>query len=106
MTVQKFTDQSFEDDVLKNPVLTLVDFWAEWCGPCRVIGPVLESVSEEMGEKVKIGKLNIDENPEVPTKYNVRSIPTLILFKNGEPVATQVGALPRNVLLDWINQHQ
>lgn len=106
MAVQKITDQSFEADVLNNANLTLVDFWAEWCGPCRVIGPVLDSVAEELGDNVKIVKINIDENPDVPTRYNVRSIPTLILFKDGTPVGTQVGAVPRNVLIDWIKQHQ
>jgi thioredoxin 1 len=106
MAVHKFTDQSFEADVLKSSTLTLVDFWAEWCGPCRVIGPVLDSVAEELGDTVKIGKINIDENSDVPARYNVRSIPTLVLFKNGQPVATQVGALPRNVLLEWLKEHQ
>ncbi len=105
MTLNKVTDQSFDADVLKSPTLTLVDFWAEWCGPCRVIGPVLEQLAVEMGDSVKICKMNIDENPETPTRYSVRSIPTLMLFKNGEKIDTQVGALPRNALSEWLKNN-
>ena len=78
------SDNSFEKEVLKSKNLTLVDFWAEWCGPCKMIGPALEEISEEMKDDVRITKLNIDENPATPQKYNVRGIPTLLLFKNGE----------------------
>jgi thioredoxin 1 len=81
----------------------LVDFWAEWCGPCRMIAPALEELAEELGDKVNIVKLDIDENPDAPTKYGVRGIPTMILFKNGQPAATQVGALPKSAIKQWID---
>jgi thioredoxin len=80
----------------------VVDFWAEWCGPCRMISPALEEIASELDGKVKIAKLNIDENPQTAVKYGVRSIPTLILFKNGEPASMQVGAAPKGRLADWI----
>ena len=80
----------------------LVDFWAEWCGPCKMIGPALEEISEELGDKVTIAKINIDENPDAPGKYGVRGIPTMILFKNGEVSATKVGAAPKSALKGWI----
>ena len=97
------TDQSFATDVLgaKGPVL--VDFWAEWCGPCKAVGPILEELAGEYGDKLTIAKVNIDENPGVPNDYAVRGIPTLILFKNGVPAATQVGALPKSRLKAWID---
>ena len=94
----KIDDKSFEKEVLKSESLTLVDFWAEWCGPCKMIGPALEEISDEMKEDVRITKINIDENPTTPQKYGVRGIPTLLLFKNGEVVAEKVGALPKNQL--------
>ena len=96
------TDQSFQNDVLGSSEPVVVDFWAEWCGPCRFIAPALEEIATEMEGKVKIAKLNVDENPDTMMKYGVRSIPTLILFKNGEPTAMQVGAMPKNRLSDWI----
>ena len=95
------SDDSFEADVLKADGPVLVDFWAEWCGPCKQIGPILDEIDNEMGEKVTIAKVNIDENPDIPTKYGVRGIPTLILFKNGEVAATKVGALPKSKLVEW-----
>ena len=98
-------DNSFEKEVLKSENLTLVDFWTEWCGPCKMIGPALEEISEEMKDDVRITKLNIDENPATPQKYNVRGIPTLLLFKNGEVVAEKVGALPKAQLREWINSN-
>jgi len=101
MTV-KVTDTSFDSDVLGANQPVVVDFWAEWCGPCRMIAPALEEIAGEMDGKVTIAKLNIDENPNVAIRYGVRSIPTLILFKNGEPTAMQVGAAPKNKLADWI----
>ena len=103
MTV-KATDASFEQEVLKSDTPVLVDFWAEWCGPCRFIAPALEEIATEMDGKVKIAKLNVDENPQIMMRYGVRSIPTLIMFKNGEPTAMQVGAMPKNRLSDWIKQ--
>jgi thioredoxin 1 len=81
-----------------------VDFWAEWCGPCKAIGPALEEISTEMGGSVKITKMNIDENPDIATKYQIRSIPTLMVFKDGEVQSTQTGALPKSKLADWIKQ--
>ena len=98
------TDSSFETDVLGASTPVLVDFWAEWCGPCRMIGPILEELAAEMQGKVVIAKINLDENPMVPTKYGIRSIPTMILFKNGQPVATKVGALPKQALQAWLKE--
>lgn len=102
MATEKVTDASFDSDVLGSDAPVVVDFWAEWCGPCRLISPALEEIATELDGKVKIAKLNIDENPDVAVRYGVRSIPTLILFKNGEPAAMQVGAVPKGRLSDWI----
>ena len=101
MTV-KATDASFEQEVLKSDTPVLVDFWAEWCGPCRMIGPSLEEISKELDGKLKIVKINIDENPMAPTRYGVRSIPTLLLFKNGQVAATKIGALQKSKLQEWV----
>jgi thioredoxin 1 len=97
------TDDSFDTDVLKASGPVLVDFWAEWCGPCKMIGPALEEIAAEMKGKVVIAKVNIDDNPESPNTYGVRGIPTMILFKDGKPVATKVGAAPKSVLKDWVS---
>lgn len=102
MATKKITDQSFNDDVIAAGEPVLVDFWAEWCGPCRMIGPALEEISDELAGKVTIAKINIDENPDAPSKYGVRGIPTMILFKNGQPAATKVGAAPKSQLKSWI----
>ena len=102
MATKKITDASWEDDVLKADTPVLVDFWAEWCGPCRMIGPALEEISDELGEKVTIAKINIDENPDAPGRYGVRGIPTMILFKGGAPAATKVGAAPKSPLKGWL----
>lgn len=102
MATTQVTDSSFEAEVLKSEGPVVVDFWAEWCGPCKMIAPALEEISEEMNGEVKITKLNIDENQDMAMKYGVRSIPMLILFKDGEPMATQVGAAPKGKLSDWI----
>ncbi|WP_428641214.1 thioredoxin [Roseibium sp.] len=102
MATTQVTDASFENEVLKSSSPVVVDFWAEWCGPCKMIAPALEEISEEMDGQVKITKLNIDENQDMAMKYGVRSIPMLILFKDGEPMATQIGAAPKGKLSDWI----
>ena len=102
MAIETVSDDTFESEVLKASTPVVVDFWAEWCGPCRQIAPALEEIATEMDGKVKIAKLNIDENPATPGNYNVRAIPTLILFKNGEVVDTLRGAYPKNHLAAWI----
>jgi thioredoxin 1 len=96
------TDASFDSDVLGSSEPVVVDFWAEWCGPFRMIAPALEEIATELDGKVKIAKLNVDENPSIMMRYGVRSIPTLIMFKNGEPTAMQGGAMPKSRLSDWI----
>lgn len=96
------TDSEFDSAVLAGKGPVLVDFWAEWCGPCKQLGPILDDLSKEMGDKVTIAKVNIDENPESPQKYGVRGIPTMILFKDGKAVATKVGSLPKSQLVEWL----
>ncbi len=103
MASKAVTDDSFESDVLGANGPVLVDFWAEWCGPCKQIGPSLEQISEEMASEITIAKINIDENPMTPSKYGVRGIPTLMIFRDGELAATKVGALPKGKLVEWIN---
>lgn len=98
-------DASFEADVLKSSLPVLVDFWAEWCGPCRMLTPVLEQVAPEYADKLKIVKVNVDESPETPAKFGVRGIPTLIIFKNGEAAATKVGALSKTQLCAWLEEN-
>ncbi|MFY7962029.1 MAG: thioredoxin TrxA [Elsteraceae bacterium] len=102
MATNAVTDASFETDVLKSTQPVLVDFWAEWCGPCKMIGPALEELSKDMGDKLTVAKVNIDENPQTPNRYGVRGIPTLILFKDGQPAATKIGALPKGQLYSWV----
>ena len=103
MTITTVTDASFESDVLKAKVPVLVDYWAEWCAPCKDIAPHLVEIAEEMDGQLTIAKFNIDENPVTPTKFGVRGIPTLMMFKDGEVAATKVGALPKSKLLQWID---
>ena len=98
------TDQSFETQVLNAEGPVLVDFWAEWCGPCKMIAPALEEIGAEFKGRVTVAKVNIDSNPEAPTKYGVRNIPTLIVFKDGKPVAQQMGAMPKSQLKAWVEK--
>ncbi len=102
MTTAPVSDASFDADVLKSSEPVVVDFWAQWCGPCKAIGPALEEISNEMKGTVKIAKLNIDENPSVTGKYGITGIPTLMLFKDGKVVATKQGAMPKSRIADWI----
>ena len=96
------TDESFEQDVLKASQPVLVDFWAEWCGPCKQIGPALEQIAEELAGSVTVAKLNIDDSPSTPSRYGVRGIPTMMLFKDGQMAAMKVGAMPKQKILDWL----
>ena len=105
MATKPVTDASFQTDVLNADKPVLVDFWAEWCGPCRQIGPALEELSDELASRVTIAKMNIDENPETPGRFGVRGIPTLMIFKNGKLAATKVGAAPKSALKAWIEQN-
>ncbi|CAM1632488.1 Thioredoxin domain [Bartonella apis] len=102
MSTVKVDTSNFENDVLKSAEPVVVDFWAEWCGPCKMIAPSLEEIASELQGKVKVAKINIDENPELATQFGVRSIPTLLLFNNGEIVSNMVGAAPKSRLSDWI----
>ena len=102
MATKNVTDDSFAQDVLGSDKPVLVDFWAEWCGPCKRIAPALDQISEELADKVTIAKVNIEENPEAPMKYGVRNIPTMILFKDGQPAATQVGAGLKSQIQAWL----
>ncbi len=102
MATKAVTDSSFKADVIDADKPVLVDFWAEWCGPCKMIGPALEEISEELADRVTIAKINIDDNPDAPGQYGVRGIPTMILFKDGAPAATKVGAAPKSALKGWI----
>ncbi|WP_338465701.1 thioredoxin [Novosphingobium sp. ZN18A2] len=102
MPTKPVTDASFEEDVLKADKPVLVDFWADWCGPCKMIGPSLEEISDELAEKVTIAKMDIMENPGVPGEIGVQSIPLMVLFKDGKPVAQKLGAAPKSQLKQWL----
>jgi thioredoxin 1 len=104
MTVGKVSDATFENEVLQSAEPVVVDFWAEWCGPCRMIAPALEEIAGSLAGKVKVVKLNVDENPSTASKYGIMSIPTLMIFKDGQLASRQVGAAPRQKLEKWITE--
>ena len=104
-SVADVTDTSFEEQVLKSDVPVLVDFWAPWCGPCRMVGPIVDEIATELSDKINVYKMNTDENPNVANQYGIRSIPTLMLFVKGEKVDTVVGAVPKQTLMSTISKH-
>jgi thioredoxin 1 len=104
MATKHITDDEF-DGAIAGSKPVLVDFWAEWCGPCKQIGPILDEIAKDMESKLTVAKVNIDNNPESPQKYGVRGIPTMILFKDGKAIATKVGSLPKSALVEWLNTH-
>ena len=104
MATIQVTDANFEEEVLKSDKPVVLDFWAPWCGPCKQIGPSLEEISDEMKDKITVAKVNIDENPVTPTKYGVRGIPTMLVFKGGEAAATKVGAISKPAIVEWIEE--
>ena len=101
-TISTLTDATFDETIAAAGEAVIVDFWAEWCGPCKMIAPALEEIATQMNGKVTVAKMNIDENPATPRKYGVRGIPTLMLFKDGQVAATKIGALPKNKLVEWV----
>ena len=105
MATKSITDESFENDVIKSPKPTIVDFWAEWCGPCKMIAPSVEKISEEYSDKLKVGKLDVDSNPNISSTFGIRSIPTLLIFKNGAPVDQIVGAVSKEVISSKVENH-
>ena len=105
MATNSTTDENFDSDINKPKHLVLVDFWAEWCGPCKMVGPILEEISDEMVNEITIAKHNIDEEPNTPTKYGVRGIPTMLFFKDGELKSTKVGATPKSDIVSWIKEN-
>ena len=104
MATVSVTDDNFDSEVLKSSKPIVVDFWAEWCGPCKAIAPSLEEISDEMANKLKVVKINVDENPTISQAYSIRSIPALMIFKNGEKVSEKMGALPKSALESWVNE--
>ena len=102
MSVKSIKENEFDSEVINSDKPVLIDFWAEWCGPCKEISPILEEISDEMKDTVKVVKMNIDENPNIPNKYGIQSIPTMIIFKKGEPISTKVGLVIKSELKTWI----
>jgi len=105
MSILAVDDNNFESEVINSDAPVLVDFWAEWCGPCKSLMPIVEELSNELGDKVKVVKINIEDAPEAPTKYGLRGVPTLMIFKDGKVIDTRVGGLPKAQLSDWVNQN-
>ncbi|MEL6710343.1 MAG: thioredoxin TrxA [Pseudomonadota bacterium] len=103
--IVQVTDATFQNEVLESELPVLVDYWAEWCGPCKMIAPILDALADEYAGKLKIGKINIDDNPDTPARFGVRGIPTLMLFKDGDMVATKVGALSKSQLAAFLDSH-
>lgn len=103
--IREVSDQNFEDEVLQADRPVLVDYWAEWCGPCKAVAPILQEIADEYGERLRIAKVNIDENPDIPARYGIRGIPTLMLFKNGNVDATKVGALSKSQLIAFLDSN-
>jgi thioredoxin 1 len=104
MSVLTITKENFEDEVLKSEKPVLIDFWAEWCGPCKMLSPIVDQIAGEVTSKAKVGKVNVDEQPELASQFKVMSIPTLVMIKDGKPVATSVGVKPKNEILAMLNQ--
>ena len=104
MSTVKVTDETFEQDVLKADKPVLVDFWAEWCGPCKQIAPALEAIAEELADHITVAKLNIEDSPTTPSRYGVRGIPTMMLFRGGQMAAMKVGAMPKQKILEWLSE--
>jgi thioredoxin 1 len=102
---KQINDANFEQEITNSKLPVLVDFWAPWCGPCKQVLPIIDELSKEMGDKIEVYKCNIDENPEMPSKYTVRGIPTLMIFKDGKLVDTKVGSLSKTALYDWVKNH-
>ena len=103
MSTIQISDDTFEENVIKKGQPIIVDFWAEWCGPCKMLTPILEEISQELNQKVQVVKVNLDENQDLAMKYSIRSIPTLLLFSNGELIDTKVGLIPKNDIVNWLN---